>query len=187
MFHYRRILLVFLCSVVLFACGGGETTAPTPILAPTLQDSDNDGINDNVDNCANTPTGAEVDAQGCEIQTAPTDTDNDGIADDIDSCPNTPAGAEVDAQGCEIQTGDTVSIRLQAEDYTNYSDTTAGNTGGAYKTDDVDIELTTDTDGGFNVGFIDASEFLEYSLDLPAGIYAVSTRVASAVGGGIIR
>ena len=33
-----------------------------------------------------------------------------------------------------------------------YVDTTAGNTGGQYRTTDVDIESTTDTGGGYNVG-----------------------------------
>ncbi|PKG98007.1 carbohydrate-binding domain-containing protein [Paraglaciecola sp. MB-3u-78] len=83
-----------------------------------------------------------------------------------------------------MQTGGNVSILVQAEDYTNYYDTTPGNTGGAYKSDDVDIEVTSDNGGGHNVGFIVANEFLEYSLDLPAGIYAISARVASEVSSG---
>ena len=73
---------------------------------------------------------------------------------------------------------------VQAEDYTAFSDTTAGNTGGVYRTDNVDIQATTDTGGGFNVGWTAAGEWLQYTLTLPAGTYAVSTRVASATGGG---
>ena len=144
-------------------------------------DSDNDGVNDDLDQCANTPAGDTVDANGCSL---PVDSDNDGVNDDVDICPNTPADKTVDAQGCEVQTGGNVSVLVQAEDYTNYYDTTPGNTGGAYRSDDVDIEVTTDNDGGHNVGFIVANEFLEYSLDLPAGIYAISARIASEVSSG---
>ncbi|WP_390625307.1 alpha-amylase family glycosyl hydrolase [Microbulbifer agarilyticus] len=62
-------------------------------------DTDGDGVPDATDQCPNTPAGAEVDANGCEIIP---DTDNDGVPDSADQCPNTPAGAEVDANGCEI-------------------------------------------------------------------------------------
>ncbi|NQZ09092.1 MAG: carbohydrate-binding protein, partial [Algicola sp.] len=110
------------------------------------------------------------------------DADGDGVIDADDNCPNTPAGVEVDANGCEILV--TPNVLVQAEDYTNYFDTSAGNNGGAYRTDNVDIEATTDVDGGFNVGWTDSGEWLEYSVTLGAGTYDVTTRVASAVGGG---
>ena len=42
---------------------------------------------------------------------------------------------------------------LQAENYTTAFDTTAGNTGNVYRTDNVDIEATSDAGGGFNVGW----------------------------------
>ncbi|MEO1083864.1 MAG: di-heme oxidoredictase family protein, partial [Acidobacteriota bacterium] len=42
----------------------------------------------------------------------------------------------------------------------------------------------TDAGGGFNVGWTAATEWLEYSLDLIAGTYDVSARVASSPGGG---
>lgn len=60
-------------------------------------DADNDGINDNTDQCANTPAGALVDVSGC-----PLDTDNDGVFDGLDQCPNSTSGANVDSTGCEI-------------------------------------------------------------------------------------
>ncbi|WP_390590934.1 di-heme oxidoredictase family protein [Simiduia litorea] len=111
-----------------------------------------------------------------------TDVDNDGVHNDDDLCPDTPAGVEVDAQGCTLINTD--SVRVQAEDYSNFFDTTAGNTGTAYRTDDVDIEATTDADGGFNVGWTDAGEWLEYSVFLNEGTYDVSARVASDINGG---
>jgi hypothetical protein len=43
------------------------------------EDSDEDGINDCLDKCPQTPQGARVDAKGC-----PRDTDGDGILDYLD-------------------------------------------------------------------------------------------------------
>ena len=45
------------------------------------KDTDNDGVADKKDKCANTPPGVSVDAQGC-----PLDKDGDGIADYQDAC-----------------------------------------------------------------------------------------------------
>lgn len=71
-------------------------------------DTDGDGVNDDVDQCADTPSGATVDENGCEVEeetetetpTTPVDTDGDGVADTIDQCPNTPTGSNVNATGC---------------------------------------------------------------------------------------
>ncbi len=80
------------------------------------------------------------------------------------------------------------SITLQAEDYTGYKDTTAGNTGGAYRQDAVDIQTTTDTGGGHNVGWIASGEWLAYKVNVPsAGRYQVSYRVASLNTQGLIQ
>ncbi len=73
--------------------------------------------------------------------------------------------------------------RIQAEDYdlggegVAYHDTTAGNSGGAYRHDDVDIE----TAGGItNVGWIRDGERLRYTVSVTQpGNYLVSLRVAS--------
>ena len=60
-------------------------------------DEDNDGVANNIDQCAGTPAGAVVDANGC-----PVDGDNDGVFDGLDQCAETPAGAVVDAAGCPV-------------------------------------------------------------------------------------
>ena len=60
-------------------------------------DADNDGVFDGLDQCAETPAGAVIDAAGC-----PVDSDNDGVADGIDQCAETPAGVVVDAAGCPV-------------------------------------------------------------------------------------
>jgi OOP family OmpA-OmpF porin len=72
----------------------GSTAAPAPTKP---KDSDNDGVNDDADMCANTPVGNKVDATGCDV-----DSDNDGVLNTIDLCPNTPAGTAVGAKGCSL-------------------------------------------------------------------------------------
>ncbi len=61
------------------------------------KDTDNDGVRDNDDLCADTPAGAVIDETGC-----PVDSDGDGVFDGLDQCEGTPAGAMVDASGCPI-------------------------------------------------------------------------------------
>ncbi len=60
-------------------------------------DGDGDGVFDGLDQCEGTPKGATVDAKGC-----PSDTDGDGVFDGIDQCAATPAGARVDSKGCPM-------------------------------------------------------------------------------------
>ncbi|WP_416395500.1 di-heme oxidoredictase family protein [Allohahella sp. A8] len=97
---------------------------------------------------------------------------------------------ELDGQGqVWVETPDPQSgvLRVEAESYDRFVDTTPGNSGGAYRNDDVDIEQTSDEGGGHNVGWMDAGDWLEFDVDLPAGNYDLSARVASAVGGGRYR
>ncbi|CAN5766562.1 hypothetical protein BH24ACI5_BH24ACI5_08860 [soil metagenome] len=66
-----------------------------------------------------------------------------------------------------------------------YYDTKPGNSGGAYRSTDVDIEPTADTGGGYNVGWTKAGEWLKYTVNVAAtGTYALETRVASLGAGG---
>lgn len=80
--------------------------------------------------------------------------------------------------------------RLQAEDYkaggegVGYHDLTSGNSGGGYRSDNVDIQATTDAGGGYNVGWIAAGEWLAYDVSVgQTGAYALTLRLASAVSG----
>lgn len=77
------------------------------------------------------------------------------------------------------------AVVFQAEDYNAFYDTTPGNSGGAYRGDAVDIEGTTDSGGGYNVGWIEANEWLVYNnFVVPSnGSYTVKMRVASPSGG----
>lgn len=66
------------------------------------KDTDGDGVTDDKDLCADTPSGTEVDETGCEVEEEIVDTDNDGVADTDDLCPATAVGVEVDETGCPV-------------------------------------------------------------------------------------
>lgn len=79
---------------------------------------------------------------------------------------------------------------IQAENFDNggqfaaYYDLSSGNSGGAYRATDVDIETTSDTGGGYNVGWIDSGEWLEYTVNVAStGDYSIKMRVASPNNG----
>jgi thermitase len=66
----------------------------------------------------------------------------------------------------------------------SFHDTTVGNLGGAYRTTNVDIEPCTE--GGYNVGWIAAGEWLNYTANVSApGQYVVRLRMSSPVGGSL--
>ncbi|WP_440950858.1 PKD domain-containing protein [Methanosphaerula subterraneus] len=82
---------------------------------------------------------------------------------------------------------------LQAEDYDvggegiAYHDTTAGNEGGAYRQDDVDLEVL-DTDHSPSVGWTRAGEWLAYTMNIgTAGTYDAGFRVATSHDGSSIK
>ena len=75
---------------------------PRAAEAPSA-DADKDGVADATDACSNTPAGATVDGQGCQVYR---DTDNDGVTDPRDACPATLAGAAIDGRGCAIADSD---------------------------------------------------------------------------------
>jgi endonuclease/exonuclease/phosphatase family metal-dependent hydrolase len=89
-------------------------------------------------------------------------------------------------------TGISLPGKFEVENYdkgynnVTYFDKTAGNTGNAYRTDAVDIEASTE--GGFNIGWTEDGEWMEYSVTIPSGTYTVDARVASAnTGNGTIH
>ncbi len=83
---------------------------------------------------------------------------------------------------------------IQAEDFdqggegAGYHDTSAGNSGAQYRATDVDIEATTDSGGGYNVGWTSTGEWLEYSLfaDID-GDYRIDARVAADSAGATVH
>jgi hypothetical protein len=93
-------------------------------------------------------------------------------------------------------TGTPVALpnRIEAENYDRggeglaYHDTTTGNSTGAYRSDDVDIRVTSDSSGGHNVKSVRAGEWLAYSVNVvTAGTYALDLRVSSAGSGGTVH
>ncbi|WP_136601209.1 carbohydrate-binding domain-containing protein [Salinigranum halophilum] len=82
--------------------------------------------------------------------------------------------------------------RIEAEDYDNggdgvaYHDSDENNSGGEYRDDGVDIERTADGDG-YNVGWVEDGEWLEYTITLPAGTYDFEAQVATWASGMQLR
>jgi beta-glucosidase len=84
---------------------------------------------------------------------------------------------------------------IQAENYDTggegvaYYNTTVGNPGGVYRSDDVGIEPTSDTSGGYDVSWLNNGEWLEYTVNPPdtTAVYSINVRVASPSGGGRLR
>ena len=79
---------------------------------------------------------------------------------------------------------------IEAENFDNggegvgYHDTTPGNTGGQYRSTDVDIESAST--GGYDVGWTAPNEWLNYTVNVPsAGTYTVQLLVASGTGGSL--
>ena len=80
----------------------------------------------------------------------------------------------------------TVPGRVEAEDFdaggqgVAYSDTTDGNEyATAYRDTSVDIRESGDEGGGYNIGYFDDGEWLEYTIDPTGGNYDLRVRVAT--------
>jgi endonuclease/exonuclease/phosphatase family metal-dependent hydrolase len=64
-----------------------------------------------------------------------------------------------------------------------YHDTTSGNSGGAYRSTNVDLQGSSE--GGYNIGWIADGEWVNYTVNVGAsGSYVAQLRVASPGGGG---
>ncbi len=109
-------------------------------------------------------------------------TDNDGEkAEDVVSITINPA------QSAYSGVPSPIPGTIQFENYDvggngfAYLDSTATNTGGAtYRTDEgVDLENCTDAGSGYNIGFAEAGEWLEYTVNVAtSGMYDLTFRVA---------
>jgi OOP family OmpA-OmpF porin len=123
---------------------------------PKVIDSDNDGINDSMDKCPNTPAGVAVDTNGCAV-----DSDNDGVADYLDKCPNTPKNVKVDSNGCPIDS--------DHDGVADYLDKCA-NTPKDVKVDSNGCAVDSDNDGVAN--------YLDKCPNTPAGVVVDKTGCA---------
>ena len=82
--------------------------------SPIFQDTDNDGILDNVDNCPLIANADQADLDGDGVgDVCDDDTDNDGVPDAEDLCNDTPANAVVDVTGCTVFSLPTTNFKIQ--------------------------------------------------------------------------
>lgn len=159
----------------LLLCGQEETAAPMAEKAPVCDvpppagalkdengcafDSDNDGVVDGIDMCANTPEGVEVDRVGC-----PLDSDRDGTPDYKDLCPGTPLGVIVDSDGCPLGGENILSLTG-----VNFAFDKAVLTPEAEMTLDEAVALMQETDEVLEVrveGHTDSVGSEQYNMDL---------------------
>jgi hypothetical protein len=81
--------------------------------------------------------------------------------------------------------------KIEAENFDNgstgvaYADSTASNLGGQYRDTAVDIELTSDVNGGYDITWTDQGEWLKYTVQVKtSGTYTLGFRVAAPSAGG---
>lgn len=108
------------------------------------------------------------------------------ISNGLESSTTNGANLTVSSQTAYNGTLQIIPGRVEVEAYDiggqgiSYNDGTVGNTGGALRTDDVDIEATIDAGGGYNVGWTASGEWLEYSVRVATtGSYDITLRVAA--------
>ena len=73
-----------------------STTVNDVGCAAVQRDTDQDGVNDEVDQCEGTPSGLNVNSVGCA------DLDGDGVFANVDLCPQSPDRWTVDTLGCAV-------------------------------------------------------------------------------------
>jgi hypothetical protein len=78
---------------------------------------------------------------------------------------------------------------VQAENYdtggqgVGYNVTSTNGSANSYRSDGVDLEATTDTGGGYDVGWTASSQWFDYTVNVAtAGTYSVGVRLASPYG-----
>jgi hypothetical protein len=77
-----------------------------------------------------------------------------------------------------------VGATIQAEDFNGSYDKDSAHLGGGYRTTSVDIEKTLDTGAGYDVGYMQAGEWLSYNVNVTAaGTFNLDARIASPATG----
>ncbi|MCX6182497.1 MAG: family 16 glycosylhydrolase [Bacteroidetes bacterium] len=96
------------------------------------------------------------------------DLDNSSIAQVAYNGTSYPIPGKIECENYDIKCGGA------------YYDVDGSNNGGQYRTDGVDIENCTDAGGGYNVGYSDVNEWMEYTVSIAkAANYDVDLRLAS--------
>ncbi|WP_300026246.1 leucine-rich repeat domain-containing protein, partial [uncultured Maribacter sp.] len=139
------------------------TLTKNPItLQFTVGDDDNDGVNNANDNCPNTPTGENVDVNGCSQNQL--DDDNDGVINSNDQCPNTPSGNTVDSQGCIVSNNNQVNY-AQNFSFENWSTNPATPEDWTIENENSIIQSTDATDGSSSLE-LDLNNSLQFKTEL---------------------
>ncbi len=73
------------------------------------------------------------------------------------------------------------------EGFAYHDDTDKDGDAGYRPEDNVDVQATTDDGGGYNVGWTEDGEWLEYTVNAEPGSYDIEFRAASDPGGGVMR
>lgn len=96
-------------------------------------------------------------------------------------------------QGAYLLPSPTIPCKVQAENYDRggqsvaYHMRTKGNAGDLYRWDDVNIEITSDAGGGYNVFGLTDGEWLSYTINVPEpGVYEADIRYAAESDGSAI-
>ena len=104
---------------------------------------------------------------------------------------NVSADSTTQSQSAYEGTVESIPGRIQAQNFDiggegeAYHDTSSGNVYGSTDRDtDVDIRPTEDESGEYNIGYFQAGEWLEYTIDVSPGTYDIGVRVASALSDG---
>jgi endoglucanase len=111
---------------------------------------------------------------------------------------NWPNWTALPVEACTLKTTPYITMNLpgvvEAENFdkgcadSSYHDMDASNQGGKYRTTGVDIESCSDAGGGFNIGYLEKDEWLNYTVNIKeTGTYKITARVASMSGGGSLR
>ncbi|HEX8523800.1 MAG TPA: carbohydrate-binding protein, partial [Tepidisphaeraceae bacterium] len=106
--------------------------------------------------------------------------------------PPPPPSGQTPYKGTPFVISASAAATIEAEDFdaggegVAYHDTAAFNQGGQYRTGEgIDIETVGGDSGAYNVGYVAAGEWLEYSVDVTdSGTYNFDFRVASNGNGG---
>jgi Carbohydrate binding module (family 6)/Fibronectin type III domain len=114
------------------------------------------------------------------------------VVEAVDAVGNSPASAQASATTTTSSEGPfggtpaAVPGTVQAENYDTggqgvaYNVTTVNGTDNGYRSDGVDLEVTTDTGGGVNMGWTAAGQWFKYTVNVAtAGTYTVTFRVAA--------
>ncbi len=84
-------------------------------------------------------------------------------------------------------TGLTIPGLIEAENFSNFSDSDSANRGGAFRNTGVDIERCSDAGCGYNIGWTIRGEWLDYNVSVNANdAYVAKVRVASARSTGAV-